>query len=250
MLKIEGFSKSYDGSRYAVKNLTLHVAPGEIYGFLGHNGAGKSTTLRAVAGVLDFTEGDITVGGYSIRTDPVAAKRIMAFLPDNPDLYDFMTGIRYLNFIADVYGISSEERTKRIARYADAFALTKDLGGAIGGYSHGMKQKLALISAFLRQPRLLILDEPFVGLDPEAVVALKGIMGELCRRGGAVFFSTHVLDVAERLCRKVAIIRQGRLVAAGETAALTGGKTLEETFMEVVHHGEADPAGHNPAAET
>ena len=233
MLKIDGFSKSYGGSRYAVKDLTLHVAPGEIYGFLGHNGAGKSTTLRAVAGVLDFTEGDITVGGHSIRTDPVAAKRIMAFLPDNPDLYDFMTGIRYLNFIADVYGIPSEERTRRIARYADAFALTKDLGGAIGGYSHGMKQKLALISAFLRQPRLLILDEPFVGLDPNASYTLKTMLRELCNEGGAVFFSTHVLEVAEKLCDKLAILRAGRLIEAGPTAEIVGKSNLEEVFLQL-----------------
>ena len=233
MLKIDGFSKSYGGSRYAVRDLTLHVAPGEIYGFLGHNGAGKSTTLRAVAGVLDFTEGDIMVGGHSIRTEPVAAKRIMAFLPDNPDLYDFMTGIRYLNFIADVYGIPSEERTSRIARYADAFALTGDLGGAIGGYSHGMKQKLALISAFLRQPRLLILDEPFVGLDPNASYTLKTMLRELCNEGGAVFFSTHVLEVAEKLCDKLAILREGRLVEAGPTAEIVGKSNLEEVFLQL-----------------
>lgn len=233
MLYINHFSKSYGGDRYAVKDLTLHVAPGEIYGFLGHNGAGKSTTLRAVAGVLDFTEGDITVGGHSIRTDPVAAKRIMAFLPDNPDLYDFMTGIRYLNFIADVYGISAEERTSRIARYGDAFELTKDLGGAIGGYSHGMKQKLALISAFLRQPRLLILDEPFVGLDPNASYTLKTMLRELCHEGGAVFFSTHVLEVAEKLCDKLAILRSGRLIEAGPTAEIVGKSNLEEVFLQL-----------------
>ena len=233
MLKIDGFSKSYGAGRYAVRDLTLHVAPGEIYGFLGHNGAGKSTTLRAVAGVLDFTEGEITVGGHSIRTQPVEAKRIMAFLPDNPDLYDFMTGIRYLNFIADVYGISSADRTARIARYADAFELTKDLGGAIGGYSHGMKQKLAQISAFIRQPRLLILDEPFVGLDPAAAYTLKTMLRELCDEGGAVFFSTHVLEVAEKLCDKLAILRAGRLIEAGPTAEIVGRSNLEEVFLQL-----------------
>lgn len=233
MLHITHFSKRYGPGRYAVRDLTLHVAPGEIYGFLGHNGAGKSTTLRAVAGVLDFTEGEITIDGHSIRTQPVEAKQAMAFLPDNPDLYDFMTGIQYLNFIADICGIPAELRTQRIGRYADAFALTGDLGGPVGGYSHGMKQKLALISALIRQPRLLLLDEPFVGLDPNAAYTLKQMLRQLCRDGGAVFFSTHVLEVAEKLCDKLAILKNGRLIEAGPTAEIVGKSNLEEVFLQL-----------------
>ena len=233
MLHITHFSKRYGPGHYAVRDLTLHVASGEIYGFLGHNGAGKSTTLRAVAGVLDFTEGEITIDGHSIRTQPVEAKQAMAFLPDNPDLYDFMTGIQYLNFIADICGIPAELRTQRIGRYADAFALTGDLGGPVGGYSHGMKQKLALISALIRQPRLLLLDEPFVGLDPNAAYTLKQMLRQLCRDGGAVFFSTHVLEVAEKLCDKVAMWKKGRLVEAGPTAEIVGKSNLEEVFLQL-----------------
>ncbi len=233
MLRIDHFSKQYAPGRYAVQDLTLHVSPGEIYGFLGHNGAGKSTTLRAVAGVLDFTQGEITIAGHSIRTQPVAAKQAMAFLPDNPDLYDFLTGIQYLNFIADVCAIPAGARTERIRRYADAFALTADLGGQVGGYSHGMKQKLALVSALIRQPRLLLLDEPFVGLDPNAAYTLKQFLRELCRAGGAVFFSTHVLEVAEKLCDKLAILKNGRLVEAGPTAEIVGKSNLEEVFLQL-----------------
>ena len=233
MLRIEHFSKQYAPGRYAVQDLTLHVAPGEICGFLGHNGAGKSTTLRAVAGVLDFTEGDIIVAGSSIRTRPVQAKQAMAFLPDNPDLYDFLTCIQYLNFIADVCGIPADLRTERIARYAGDFALTGDLGSPIGSYSHGMKQKLALISAFLRQPKLLLLDEPFVGLDPNAAYTLKQLLRQLCQAGGAVFFSTHVLEVAEKLCDKLAILRAGRLIEAGPTAEIVGKSNLEEVFLQL-----------------
>lgn len=236
MLHITHFSKRYGPGHYAVRDLILHVAPGEIYGFLGHNGAGKSTTLRAVAGVLDFTEGEITIDGHSIRTQPVEAKQAMAFLPDNPDLYDFMTGIQYLNFIADICGIPAELRTQRIGRYADAFALTGDLGGPVGGYSHGMKQKLALISAFVHAPRLLVLDEPFVGLDPKASHTLKGMMQQLTGQGSAIFFSTHVLEVAEKLCSKVAIIKDGRLVASGPTGQVTGDQSLEDVFMELIDH--------------
>ena len=233
MLHITHFSKRYGPGRYAVRDLTLHVAPGEIYGFLGHNGAGKSTTLRAVAGVLDFTEGEITIDGHSIRTQPVEAKQAMAFLPDNPDLYDFMTGIQYLNFIADICGIPAGLGTQRIGRYAHAFALTGDLGGRVGGYSHGMKQKLALISALIRQPRLLLLDEPFVGLDPNAAYTLKQMLRQLCRDGGAVFFSTHVLEVAEKLCDKLAILKNGRLIEAGPTAEIVGKSNLEEVFLQL-----------------
>ena len=233
MLKIEHYSKTYPGGKRAVDDLNLHVLPGEIYGFIGHNGAGKTTTLRAVAGVMDFTEGRITIGGHDIQKESVAAKQITAFLPDNPDLYEFMKGIDYLNFIADLYGIPGEERTRRISRYADGFGLTGNLGSPIGGYSHGMRQKLALISAFIRQPKLLILDEPFVGLDPSAAHVMKGYLAELCESGSAVFFSTHVLEVAEKLCHKIAIIRNGRLVKCGPTGELVGDSSLEEVFLEL-----------------
>ena len=233
MLKIEHYSKTYPGGKRAVDDLSLHVRPGEIYGFIGHNGAGKTTTLRAVAGVMDFTEGRITIGGHDIQKESVAAKQITAFLPDNPDLYEFMKGIDYLNFIADLYGIPGEERTRRISRYADGFGLTGNLGSPIGGYSHGMRQKLALISAFIRQPKLLILDEPFVGLDPSAAHVMKGYLAELCENGSAVFFSTHVLEVAEKLCHKIAIIRDGRLVKCGPTGEVVGDSSLEEVFLEL-----------------
>ena len=233
MLNIEHYSKVYPGGKMAVDDLTLHVQPGEIFGFIGHNGAGKTTTLRAVAGVMDFTEGRITIDGHDVKREPVAAKKVTAFLPDNPDLYEFMKGIDFLNFIADLYDIGSKERTERIARYADAFGLTGNLGSAIGSYSHGMRQKLALISAFIRQPKLLILDEPFVGLDPSAAHVMKQFLTELCENGSAVFFSTHVLEVAEKLCHKIAIIRNGRLVKCGPTAELVGDSSLEEVFLEL-----------------
>ena len=233
MLSINHFSKQYAPGRYAVQDLTLQVAPGEICGFLGHNGAGKSTTLRAVAGVLDFTEVDITIDGHSIRTEPVAAKQAMAFLPDNPDLYDFLTGIQYLNFVADICAVPADVRTARIQEFAGAFALTGDLGSPIGSYSHGMKQKLALISALIRRPRLLLLDDPFVGLDPNAAYTLKQMLHQLCREGGAVFFSTHVLEVAEKLCDKLAILKNGRLIEAGPTAEIVGKRNLEEVFLQL-----------------
>ena len=226
MLTITHYTKTYPGGRTAVDDLTLHVSPGEICGFIGHNGAGKTTTLRAVAGVMDFSQGSIRVGGHDVRTDPVAAKSITAFLPDNPDLYEFMSGIDYLNLLADLYGISSRERTERIRLYGDSFAMTAELGSAIAGYSHGMKQKLALISALMRRPRLLVLDEPFVGLDPAAAHLLKGYLAQLCREGGAVFFSTHVLEVAEKLCHTIAIIREGRLVRYGPTQKVLGHSSL------------------------
>ena len=219
-------------------DLSLTVAPGEICGFIGHNGAGKTTTLRAVAGVMDFTEGTITIDGHDVRRDSTAAKRITAFLPDNPDLYDFLSGIQYLTFIADLYDIPRSERQARIAKYADAFELTGSLGSPIGSYSHGMKQKLALISALIRAPRLLILDEPFVGLDPVAAHLLKGYLHELCAAGGAVFFSTHVLEVAEKLCHRLAIIKGGRLVKSGPTEDIVGDSTLEDVFLEL--EGEKD----------
>ena len=233
MLTISHFSKTYPGGKRAVDNLSMEVASGEIMGFIGHNGAGKTTTLRCAAGILDFTEGEITIDGHSIRKEPVAAKSATAFLPDNPDLYDFLTGIQYLNFIADVCGIPADLRTERIARYAGDFALTGDLGSPIGSYSHGMKQKLALISAFLRQPKLLLLDEPFVGLDPNAAYTLKQLLRQLCQAGGAVFFSTHVLEVAEKLCDKLAILRAGRLIEAGPTAEIVGKSNLEEVFLQL-----------------
>ena len=233
MLTISHFSKTYPGGKRAVDDLSLTVAPGEICGFIGHNGAGKTTTLRAVAGVMDFTEGTITIDGHDVRRDSTAAKRITAFLPDNPDLYDFLSGIQYLTFIADLY-----ERQARIAKYADAFELTGSLGSPIGSYSHGMKQKLALISALIRAPRLLILDEPFVGLDPVAAHLLKGYLHELCAAGGAVFFSTHVLEVAEKLCHRLAIIKGGRLVKSGPTEDIVGDSTLEDVFLEL--EGEKD----------
>lgn len=233
MLNIEHYSKTYPGGHKAVDDLSLHVLPGEIYGFIGHNGAGKTTTLRAVAGVMDFTEGRILIDGHDIKKEPVAAKKVTAFLPDNPDLYDFMKGIDYLNFIADLYDISGEQRTRDIRTYADAFELTGNLGSPIGSYSHGMRQKLALISAFLRHPKLLVLDEPFVGLDPTASHLMKEFLAQLCREGGAVFFSTHVLEVAEKLCDKIAIIKNGRLVRSGPTQELVGDSDLESVFLEL-----------------
>ena len=229
MLRIDHYSKTYPGGKRAVDDLTLHVRPGEIYGFIGHNGAGKTTTLRAVAGVMDFTEGIITIDGHDIKRESVAT----AFLPDNPDLYEFMKGIDYLNFIADLYDIPAGQRTADIGKYADAFELTGNLGSPIGSYSHGMRQKLALISAFIRRPRLLILDEPFVGLDPAAAHLMKGYLAELCQGGSAVFFSTHVLEVAEKLCDKIAIIKAGRLVKSGPTAELVGDSSLEDVFLEL-----------------
>ena len=237
MLTITHYTKTYPGGRTAVDDLTLHVSPGEICGFIGHNGAGKTTTLRAVAGVMDFSQGSIRIGGHDVRTDPVAAKSITAFLPDNPDLYEFMSGIDYLNLLADLYGISSRERTERIRLYGDSFAMTAELGSAIAGYSHGMKQKLALISALMRRPRLLVLDEPFVGLDPAAAHLLKGYLAQLCREGGAVFFSTHVLEVAEKLCHTIAIIRDGRLVRYGPTQEVVGDSSLEDVFLELSERG-------------
>ena len=233
MLNIEHYCKTYPGGHKAVDDLSIHVLPGEIYGFIGHNGAGKTTTLRAAAGVMDFTEGRILIDGHDVKKEPVAAKKVTAFLPDNPDLYDFMKGIDYLNSIADLYDISGEQRTRDIRKYGDAFELTGNLGSPIGSYSHGMRQKLALISAFLRHPRLLILDEPFVGLDPTASHLMKEFLAQLCQEGSAVFFSTHVLEVAEKLCDKIAIIKNGRLVKSGPTQELVGDSDLESVFLEL-----------------
>ena len=221
MLNIAHLTKAY-GEKKAVDDLSLHIAPGEIYGFIGHNGAGKTTTLKSCCGILRFDAGEITVAGKSIRTDPIACKQVMAYIPDNPDLYEFLSGVKYLNFIADVYGVGKTERETRIRNYAERFGLTDDLAQPISEYSHGMKQKLAVISALLHEPKLILMDEPFVGLDPTASHQLKTIMREHCDRGGAIFFSTHVLEVAEKLCDKVAIIRSGRLVASGTMEAVKG----------------------------
>ena len=232
MLNIQHFTKTY-GEKKAVDDLSLHIAPGEIYGFIGHNGAGKTTTLKAAVGILQFDAGEITIGGHSIKTEPLACKQLLAYIPDNPDLYDFMSGIQYLNFIADIFGIPAAERWARIEPYADAFELTGDLGQPISAYSHGMKQKLAIIAAWIHDPKLVIMDEPFVGLDPKAAHLLKGMMCELCDVGGAIFFSTHVLEVAEKLCDKVAIIKGGRLIRSGTMEEVKGDDSLEEVFLEL-----------------
>ena len=232
MLKINHLTKTY-GDKKAVDDLTLHIRPGEIYGFIGHNGAGKTTTLKAVVGILPFEEGEITINGVSVKTDPLTCKRQLAYIPDNPDLYDYMTGSKYLDFIADIFGVGAEERQERIRKYADLFELTDDLAQPIAAYSHGMKQKLAIISAWLHQPKLIIMDEPFVGLDPKASHTLKGMMREVCDQGGAIFFSTHVLEVAEKLCDKVAIIKGGRLIRAGTMEEVKGDDSLEEVFLEL-----------------
>ena len=232
MLNIEHLTRRY-GEKIAVDDLSLHIYPGEIYGFIGHNGAGKTTTLKCVVGILSFDEGVVTVNGKNIREDPVACKRDLAYIPDNPDLYDFMSGIKYLNFIGDVFGIPADVRQERIRRYADAFELTGDLAQPISAYSHGMKQKLAVIAAWIHDPKLIIMDEPFVGLDPRAAHLLKEMMREHCDAGGAIFFSTHVLEVAEKLCDKVAIIKQGRLVKAGTMEEVKGDDSLEEVFLEL-----------------
>ncbi len=232
MLNIQHFTKTY-GEKKAVDDLSLHIAPGEIYGFIGHNGAGKTTTLKAAVGILQFDAGEITIGGHSIKTEPLACKQLLAYIPDNPDLYDFMSGIQYLNFIADIFGIPAAERWARIEPYADAFELTGDLGQPISAYSHGMKQKLAIIAAWIHDPKLVIMDEPFVGLDPKAAHLLKSMMRELCDAGGAIFFSTHVLEVAEKLCDKVAIIKGGRLIRSGTMEEVKGDDSLEDVFLEL-----------------
>ena len=232
MLNIEHLTKTY-GEKKAVDDLNLHIAPGEIYGFIGHNGAGKTTTLKSVAGILQFDQGEIYVDGKSIRTQPLECKRTFAYIPDNPDLYDYMTGIKYLNFIADVFGVDAQTRQARIRTYADAFELTGDLAQPIAAYSHGMKQKLAIISAWLHRPRLILMDEPFVGLDPKASHLLKGMMRQVCDEGGAIFFSTHVLEVAEKLCDKVAIIQGGRLIRSGTMEEVKGDDSLEDVFLEL-----------------
>ena len=232
MLNIKNLTKSY-GDKKAVDDLSLHIAPGEIYGFIGHNGAGKTTTIKACAGILQFDAGEIRIDGIDVKKDPIACKRRLAYIPDNPDMYEFMSGIKYLNFIADIFGVEKETRARRIARYGDIFGLTGDLAQPVSAYSHGMKQKLAIISAWLHEPRLIIMDEPFVGLDPKAAHQLKEMMREHCDRGGAIFFSTHVLEVAEKLCDKVAIIKEGRLVTSGSMEQVKGDASLEDVFLEL-----------------
>ena len=232
MLNISHLTKRY-GEKTAVDDLSLHIAPGEIYGFIGHNGAGKTTTLRSVAGIQQFDAGEITIGGISLKVDSPACKRIMGYIPDNPDLYEFMTGNRFLNFVADIYGVGAAERKTRILETAERFELTADLDQPIASYSHGMKQKLAVISVWLHRPKLILMDEPFVGLDPKAARLLKDMMREVCDDGGAIFFSTHVLEVAEKLCDKVAIIKQGKLIRAGTMEEVKGDESLEEVFLEL-----------------
>ncbi len=239
MLKIEHLTKSY-GDKKAVNDLSLHIRPGELFAFIGHNGAGKTTTLKAAAGILPFEAGEITVDGVSMKADPLACKRQMAYLPDNPDLYDFLSGIRYLHFIADIFGVDTKTRNGRIAHYAELFEIKEALAQPIASYSHGMKQKLAVISALIHEPKLILLDEPFVGLDPRAAHILKSIMREHCDRGGAIFFSTHVLDVAEKLCDKVAIIKDGSLLVSGDMEEVRGQESLEEVFLELAERDEEE----------
>lgn len=230
MLRIENLTKKY-GEKRAVDGLSLHIQAGEIYGFIGHNGAGKTTTLKACCGILKFDEGEIYVDGISVKENPLECKKRIAYLPDNPDIYAYMTGIQYLHFIADIFGVDTETRQARIAKYADAFELTSSLAMGVSSYSHGMKQKLAIISALIHEPKLLIMDEPFVGLDPKAAFTLKGFLREICNRGGAIFFSTHVLDTAEKLCDKVTIIKDGKMLREGTMDEVKGDKSLEEAFL-------------------
>lgn len=232
MLKIEHLTKKY-GEKTAVEDLSLHILKGEIYGFIGHNGAGKTTTLKSIVGILQFEEGEIRIDGDSIQENPLACKKKIAYIPDNPDLYEFMTGVKYLHFIADIFGVDEHKRQERIRKYADLFEITSDLAQPIASYSHGMKQKLAIIAAWIHNPELIIMDEPFVGLDPKASHILKGMMREVCDEGGAIFFSTHVLEVAEKLCDKVAIIKNGKLIRSGTMEEVKGDDSLEEVFLEL-----------------
>ena len=236
ILDIRGLSKTFPGGITAVNDLALTIEGGDIYGFIGKNGAGKTTTLRAAAGILRFDQGDILVGGISIKEDPVACKRKIAYIPDNPDLYDYLTGAQYLAYLADVFEVSAADRQARIAEYGEALDMAERLNDLIGSYSHGMKQKLAMMGGFLHAPRLFLMDEPFVGLDPEAVVRVRRIIRDFCQGGSAVFFSTHILEVAEKLCNKVAMIKEGKLIASGETAQVRGDQTLEDFFLEVMEH--------------
>ncbi len=233
MLEIKNYTKVYPSGKCAVKDLSLHIAPGDLFAFIGHNGAGKTTTIKSIVGILDFSDGDILIDGISIKDNPVLCKKKMAYIPDNPDLYESLTGLQYLNFIADVYEISKEKRRDKIELYAKEFEIYESLNNLISSYSHGMKQKLALISAFIHEPKLLILDEPFVGLDPKAAYIVKQLMKDLCRKGGAIFFSTHILEVAEKLCNKLAIIKEGSLVVTGLMEDVTKNKALEDVFLEL-----------------
>lgn len=235
MLEIKNYTKVYGEGKKAADNVSITVERGDIYGFIGHNGAGKSTTIRAVVGVMDFFEGEIYIDGHSVKDESLECKKVTAYIPDNPDLYDNFTGIQYLDFIADIFGLNAADRTKRIEEYADRFEIKDSLGDLISSYSHGMKQKLAIISALIHEPKLMVLDEPFVGLDPKASFTLKQIMNEMCQKGTAIFFSTHVLEVAEKLCNKAAIIKQGRIIASGTMEELTHGESLEEIFLESVN---------------
>ena len=237
MLIINHLTKHYKGSSKGISDLSLHVRPGDIYAFIGHNGAGKTTTLKCIAGIHDYETGEIRIGGRNLREAPLACKQVTAYIPDNPDLYEYLTGIQYLNFIADLYGIPARQREERVGLYAGAFDLTKDLGSAVASYSHGMKQKLAIISALIRKPKLLVLDEPFVGLDPAASHLLKGYLRELCGAGGAVFFSTHVLEVAEKMCDTISIIKDGQLVRYGPTEEVVGDSSLEDVFLGMAEKG-------------
>ena len=232
VLEADALTKIY-GHHKALDNFSMHIPQGAIYGLVGKNGAGKTTTLKSVVGILDFDEGEIRINGVSVKDDPIACKKVLAYIPDNPDLYEYMTGIKYLNFIADIFGVSPEDRKARIEKYADLFELTKDLAQPISAYSHGMKQKLAIISAWIHAPKLIIMDEPFVGLDPKAAHTLKGMMREVCDNGGAIFFSTHILEVAEKLCDKVAIIKGGKLIRSGTMSEVKGDDSLEEVFLEL-----------------
>ena len=234
MLSIKNLSKTYKAGKKAVDSVSLEISAGDTYGFIGHNGAGKTTTIKCITGILDFDNGEITIDGRSIKTDPINCKSVMAYVPDNPDLYENMTGIQYLNFISDIFAISAAEREARIKQFADMFDFMQNLGDLISSYSHGMKQKLALISALIHSPKLLILDEPFVGLDPKASHLLKEYMQEFCKNGGAIFFSTHVLEVAEKICNKIAIIQNGKIVINGETGKVLGDKSLENLFLELI----------------
>ena len=240
MLEINNLTKIYGGTKTAVENLSLRVEAGDIYGFIGHNGAGKTTTIKCIVGICDFDQGEIRVDGKDVKKDSLACKRVTAYIPDNPELYDYLTGIQYLNFVADIYQVPGKEREKRIRKEAGDFGMLKALGDLISSYSHGMKQKLAIMGALIHEPRLLILDEPFVGLDPEASLILKNKMHARCERGSAIFFSTHVLEVAEKLCSRIAVIAEGNLAAEGTVAELTGDKSLEDVFMEVAGHGKTD----------
>lgn len=240
LVEIRNFSKTYAGNKKAVDNLSLIIESGDIYGFIGHNGAGKTTTIKAIAGILDFESGDICIDGHDVKKEEIKCKSMLAYIPDNPDIYEHLTGIEYLNFIADVFFIDIKTREEKIKYYADEFEITNSLGDLVSSYSHGMKQKLVIISALIHSPKLLLLDEPFVGLDPVATLKLKNMMKKMCEEGSAIFFSTHVLDVAEKLCNKVAIIKQGKLVEQGLIKDLTRNASLEETFMEVVNYEKSE----------